>query len=85
MINLLKERLEKENENFNSLKKEEKEKEFRNFQRKIENFIYNEIDINNLSINDYFEFLERFYIEENLKFYNYIEELNIQLRNIIDL
>lgn len=69
--------------------REKKEKErFIKFRRIIENYILS-INLDDFSINDYLEFMNKFYSYEFMKdyreFYNYIENLNEEFIKILDL
>lgn len=71
--------------------------DFEDLKREIEYYIYNEIDINNFDISEYLIFLKKFYDMEDgyyhnkyydnrfSKNYQYIENLNSELRKILDL
>lgn len=70
----------------------EKEKRFKKFRRIIENYIYNEIDLEEFDYSDYLKFLEKFYEsyrgEESYlfeEFRDYIDSLNHEFYKILDL
>ena len=70
----------------------EKEKRFKKFRRIIEDYIYNEIDLEEFDYSDYLKFLEKFYEsyhgEESYlfeEFRDYIDSLNHEFYKILDL
>ena len=70
-----------------------KNERFKRFRRMIEDYIYNDIDLEEFNYSDYIRFLERFYDFSNKneeyylfeEFREYLDNFNYELSRILDL